>query len=275
MIFDCFTFFNELDLLDIRLHTLDPYVDRFVISEADLTFQGRDKPFYYHQNRHLFSRFKEKIIWVPVYWRNKTTGWTPWERESHQRRRIRTYLMTESLAKPTDILLLSDVDEIPDLSAVTVMNGKPWTELVADGGTVVWIEHLTYYWVNWFASEWRGTVGMTMKTIDQQHNGDMQRVRQARGGGHLVYPGGWHFSWLGGADAIAAKLSAFSHTELLKYNTRENIEAKTAAGKDLFERNLYAFRELTPQEYAQLPAYLVNNERFKKYFRVRSEHAQA
>lgn len=268
MIFDCFTFFNELDLLDIRLHTLDKFVDRFVISEADMTFQGGEKPFVYHENRHLFSKFKDRIIWVPCRWRGRTTGWTAWEREFHQRRRLRTHLMVEELAKPEDILLLSDVDEIPDLGAPVQGTLKYWQELAREGQPVVWIQHLTYYWVNWYASEWAGTVAMTMAAIDKVCNGDMELVRRCRGDRrNLVSPGGWHFSWLGGTDAIQTKLSAFSHTELLSFNTKENIEAKTAAGADLFDRKIYNFRELTAQEYAHLPAYLVNTERFRQYFR--------
>ena len=46
-IVDVFPFFNELDLLDIRLNVLDPYVDCFIISEATKTFSGLDKPLYY------------------------------------------------------------------------------------------------------------------------------------------------------------------------------------------------------------------------------------
>ena len=50
-IVDVFPFFNELDLLDIRLNVLDPYVDCFIISEATKTFQGGDKPLWYDENK--------------------------------------------------------------------------------------------------------------------------------------------------------------------------------------------------------------------------------
>ena len=50
-IFDAFLFFNELELLEIRLNTLAPYVDYFVITEADVTFSGKPKPLYYQQNK--------------------------------------------------------------------------------------------------------------------------------------------------------------------------------------------------------------------------------
>src|SRR5688572_16710555 len=82
-IFDCFLFFNELDVLDIRLHELAPIVDRFVLAEARLTFSGRDKPLYFHQNRELFAPFLDRI--VHVIDDDMATGGDRREREHHQR----------------------------------------------------------------------------------------------------------------------------------------------------------------------------------------------
>jgi len=48
-IYDCFIFFNELDLLEIRLKTLDKVVDYFVLVEADKTHRGKKKPLYYEK----------------------------------------------------------------------------------------------------------------------------------------------------------------------------------------------------------------------------------
>ena len=55
-VFDAFAFFNELDLLDIRLNLLDPYVDYFILSEATKTFQGGDKPLWYQENKDKFEK---------------------------------------------------------------------------------------------------------------------------------------------------------------------------------------------------------------------------
>ncbi len=66
MVYDCFQFFNELDILKIRLNVLAPIVDRFVISEATETFSGLKKPLYYEENKHLFAEFADKIIHVVV-----------------------------------------------------------------------------------------------------------------------------------------------------------------------------------------------------------------
>lgn len=61
-IYDVFPFFNELDLLEIRLNHLAPFVDYFVITEATMTHAGNLKPLYFHENRDRFSKFEGKII---------------------------------------------------------------------------------------------------------------------------------------------------------------------------------------------------------------------
>ena len=62
-VFDTFLFFNELDLLELRLNTLDAVVDYFVITEAKVTFSGKPKPLFYHENRNRFKKFENKIIY--------------------------------------------------------------------------------------------------------------------------------------------------------------------------------------------------------------------
>ena len=65
-IYDCFCFFNELDLLELRLNILDQYVDFFVLSEASVTHTGVAKPYYYEENKERFSKFANKIIHLKI-----------------------------------------------------------------------------------------------------------------------------------------------------------------------------------------------------------------
>ena len=62
MIYDCFTFFNELDLLEIRLNILNDYVDKFVLVEATRTQNNKEKKLYYEENKERFAKFKDKVI---------------------------------------------------------------------------------------------------------------------------------------------------------------------------------------------------------------------
>jgi len=65
-IFDCFAFFNELDLLEIRLNELDPVVDKFILVESTRTFQKQFKPLYFNENKERFKKFLPKIEHVIV-----------------------------------------------------------------------------------------------------------------------------------------------------------------------------------------------------------------
>ncbi|MGH2552631.1 MAG: hypothetical protein ACRDEB_02875, partial [Chitinophagaceae bacterium] len=65
-IIDCFTFFNELDLLEFRLKLLDEQVDHFVIAESNLTHSGHPKPFYFEENKSRFGPWENKIIYIPI-----------------------------------------------------------------------------------------------------------------------------------------------------------------------------------------------------------------
>ena len=61
-IYDCFIFFNELDLLEIRLKTLEKVVDYFLLVEATKTHRGQDKPLYFNENKERFKKWEKKII---------------------------------------------------------------------------------------------------------------------------------------------------------------------------------------------------------------------
>ena len=108
MVYDCFQFFNELDILKIRLNVLSPVVDRFVISEATETFSGLKKPLYYEENKEMFAEFADKIIHVVV-------EDTP-QGDTHYRDTFQKNAVTRGLKDCTDddVVIFSDLDEIPN-----------------------------------------------------------------------------------------------------------------------------------------------------------------
>ena len=119
MVYDCFIFFNELDLLEIRLNELDDVVDYFVLVEANRTFQNNHKPYYFDENKERFSQFLPKIIhikldkyplFIPII-----NPFTPWKLEIYQRNSILQGLKN---CEKEDIILISDVDEIPKASLI-------------------------------------------------------------------------------------------------------------------------------------------------------------
>jgi beta-1,4-mannosyl-glycoprotein beta-1,4-N-acetylglucosaminyltransferase len=115
MIYDCFTFFDELDLLEVRLNELSDVVDRFVLVEATQTFQGDPKPLHFQMNRSRFAAFEDKIIHVIVEFPDELPKpfskdfSQAWLREFYQRDQISRGLVG---AKASDLVIVSDVDEI-------------------------------------------------------------------------------------------------------------------------------------------------------------------
>ena len=106
-IFDCFSYLDEDLLLELRLNILNEYVDYFVIIEGDKTWQNNFKKFRF--NIKKFEKFEKKIIYVPV--EDMPDGDNPYLRENYQRNCISRGL---TLAKDDDLILISDLDEIPD-----------------------------------------------------------------------------------------------------------------------------------------------------------------
>ena len=86
MIFDCFTFNDELELLEIRLNVLKDVVDRFVLVEATKTFTNKSKPLIYEENKDRFKEFADKIIHIVVD--DFPDDDNPWARENWQRNKI-------------------------------------------------------------------------------------------------------------------------------------------------------------------------------------------
>src|SRR5690606_38718308 len=112
-IYDAVIFFNELELLKIRFEELYDVVDHFVVVEGSLTFTGNQKPLYFAENRHLFSRFEDKIIYVLVEDFPPATSdpqRDSWTREIHQRNGIIRGLCN---CADEDVIIISDTDEIP------------------------------------------------------------------------------------------------------------------------------------------------------------------
>ena len=107
-IFDCFSYWDEDLLLDLRLNTLNQYVDYFVIVEGNKTWQNNHKNLRF--NIEKFPKFKNKIIYIPV--ENMPGGGNPYLRENFQRNCIERGLVN---AADNDLIIISDLDEIPNL----------------------------------------------------------------------------------------------------------------------------------------------------------------
>lgn len=281
MVYDCFIFFNELDLLEIRLNELNDVVDKFVLIEANKTFQNNHKPYYFEENKERFSAFLDKIIhikldkyplFIPII-----NPFTPWKLEFFQRNSVVKGLVN---CKPDDIVLISDVDEIPKASVLKEMLTKGIdqiyglkmdmymyflnNQLIYDGGSSMTIEESK-------DGIWHCTAVLPYKLLKQKPNRLRKIIMRTRRRGEvfkIIPNAGWHFTYLGGVKNIIKKLEAFSHTEFNNdtFKSQEKIEEYITTGKDLFGRDMQ-FKMLENLE--TLPKFVqenVNNPKYKEYF---------
>lgn len=271
MIYDCFVFYDELDLLDIRLNVLNDVVDKFVIVESKKTFRGTDKPLFYAENQQRFEKFLPKIVHVvvedfpKVNWR-KLRPFSNWDREDYQRNALKKALLH---CKPDDIILFSDVDEIPTPETVV--------EHLKTPDIKTFYQELYYYYLNNLAYEhtepnamykdyipWHGTVMANYSYFKKYGPNDMRTYRSKKDKEHImVMDGGWHFSFMGGTEMILKKMRAYSHTEYMTEEmfSPEWVEKQVRSGKDIFNRPM----KFKPVTVDRLPKYVQDNqERFAK-----------
>lgn len=199
MIVDTFTFFNELDLLDIRLAELDDHVDFFVLVEAGKTQSLLPKPLYFDENRERYAKYLSKIIHIKVldYPNNSASLW---EMENHQRNCIIRGLDQLDL-NDDDTVLISDLDEIPNGSLIGKIKEQ---DAVKEKEIFAFTQEFYAYFLNLKCTtqDWVGTVAAKYSIVNSE---TPQGIRAIKDHIWRVSNGGWHFSWLGGAEAIWKK----------------------------------------------------------------------
>tara|TARA_R110000796_G_scaffold232637_1_gene351053 strand:- start:1877 stop:2707 length:831 start_codon:yes stop_codon:yes gene_type:complete len=197
MIIDTFVFSEELDLLEVRLNELDSVVDYFVIVEASKTQSRLDKPLFFKENSKRYEKFLHKIVHV-VLDDYADGGDGCWKMEHYQRRSIGKGLQDlvnkGVQIRGGDFIMISDVDEIPKASKVL--------EAVALDKETVSLNHkFGSYFLNMYAPSrnWYGTVIVKAGVLPEC---DIQALREYKDHMDHVDDAGWHFSNIGGFDAL-------------------------------------------------------------------------
>jgi beta-1,4-mannosyl-glycoprotein beta-1,4-N-acetylglucosaminyltransferase len=274
-IYDAFLFFNELELLELRMNILNDVVDYFVVVESTVTFSSKPKQLFFQENRHLFDKFNDKIIHVIIddspssfltinYFNNPITdeellknkilkrvdespNWprheTQWGIETYQRESIIKGLIN---CNDNDIIIISDVDEIPNPMEIEKMKNI--------GGDVFnFNQNMYYYYVNILKEKnWSGPKACTwgkLKTIS------LNSLRQNKHTTKTISNGGWHFSFMGGESKVIEKIEAYAHQEYNKSYYKDNVKNNIMSNTDPFFRG-----KLTKVEIDDTyPSYLLKN----------------
>ncbi len=274
MVYDCIPFFNEIDILKLRLNILGPYVDKFIIEESTMTFSGESKELCFEKNKELFSEFLDRIEYVVV--RD-----TPKVALTHERDYFQKNHLTEGLerlnATEDDVIIFGDLDEIPNPAELEKIirnfdknkvyhlaqrNFYVFLNMEEKSGKLLSITG-DFPEIAEADRKWLGTKITSIKNIPAEgivRLRDLVPVTDERS--VRVANGGWHFGYMGGnhetnpVERIGVKVKAAAHQE---YNDRE-ILAETmdrlVLGQDIFGRDARFERVEIDDSY---PEYIRNN----------------
>lgn len=228
-IYDCFMYFDEDVVLDVRLNFLDKYVDQFIIIESEYNHKGEKRTPIFDINN--FLKFKNKIKYILI--NDIPTGielinkndnkdeiyrksiFNAWKRENYQRNQIKKGLVN---ADKEDWIIISDLDEIPNLEKIDIK--------VIKEDLIFFKQDMMYYKFNLKLEDytWVGSKACKMKNLQspqwirdvKDKKYDWWRIdtyfsRKKYNNIFFVEDGGWHFSYLKSSRNIEKKLKSYLH----------------------------------------------------------------
>ena len=252
--YDCFNFFNELDILEMRLNILYDYVDYFVIVESSVTHTGLEKEYFFENNKERFSKFMDKIIhfkvtdtpnnFINLAETSDDTVKLIYEFIATQKIRFkrdsqpdygRDFYQKECVRRPLigcdddDIILISDADEIPNPETILKLG-----ELDLNNNSYSLNQITYYYYLNMFKeSTWYGTKVSKYKNIK---NLSLNEVRGDESLTIKIPNGGWHFSFMGGEKMVKTKMLSYSARDMANDHILSTISQNMENNVDPFLR---------------------------------------
>ncbi len=262
---DCFMYFDEDLILDIRLNTLKDKVDKFIIAEATKNHAGENKKLNFKFDN--FSKFKDKIYYMviddlPLNVKSPKKGW----HENHARDQFQRNALERGYRKysDNDLIMISDIDEIPNPKKLEEFDIKNKYACFLQKNFQSKINLLNVTNEDWAGTkicqkkylkspQWLRNIKVNRKSFWNFFIKDIQ----------LIDNGGWHFSFLKDPESIKNKIISYSHQE---YNTKEFtntdlIREKISSGEDLFNRNIN-YKKININN--DFPDYIVKNKELFK-----------
>ena len=260
-IYDCFMYFDEELVSDIRFNTLNKYVDKFVVVEATRDHAGKSKNLNFNINN--FKKFKDKIIYyvvedLPEKVEKYKKGWSSnFYRENFHRNSIQKAIVN---CEPKDLILISDADEIPNLDILNKIKINKFA---------LFRQTNFLYKLNLLSdNKWLGTGACYKKYLKSPQW--LRNKRFLRRGflrrfffkTQIIENGGWHFSFLKTPEKIKNKMISYAHDELKIYADLEKIKDSINSKKSFFSETL--LKSIPIDE--TFPSYIrENKDLFKKW----------
>jgi beta-1,4-mannosyl-glycoprotein beta-1,4-N-acetylglucosaminyltransferase len=278
-VYDCFSYFNEDMLLELRLETLWDHVDIFVISEATYTHRGLDRKLLFDINN--FKKYASKIRYCPLD--RKPEGPNDfWKNENYVRNNVMNGLWD---CRDNDYILISDLDEIPNPDSIRLYDPEYLRGDFVQGYFAYylnnkWVSNRTRrYRKNKGSTEWLGTKITTFNHFKGFFKSDASSVRIYKSSGPLrslkrewfkrasvqrLENGGWHFTWALTLNEIKLKMKSGTHVfDDDKYLSDAYLLGEIRSGKDFSDPDkMFVAQTLD----ANFPRYLLENrDQFKEF----------
>lgn len=259
-VYDAVLFSNELEILEIRWRELLPSTTKFIILESNTTFTGLPKPLHFANNRKRYEFAKHKVVYRMLPGQHLLSQEKPFDRERKHRAAMDS-LIREAGVSYGDLLIMSDVDEIPSQHTINLLR---WCDNIP---SVMHLQLRNYLYSFEFPvdyNSWRASVH-----IYQRHTG----YGHSRQTDELFTDAGWHCSFcFRHISEFIFKMKAYSHVDRVKfpyYLNPSRIQNIICEGADLFDMlpEEYSFQELVkkmgtiPHSFSavHLPSYLIKN----------------
>lgn len=259
-VYDAVLFSNELDILEIRWQELLPSITKFIILESNTTFTGLPKPLYFANNRKRFEFAKQKVVYRMLPGQHLLPQEKAFDRERKHREAMES-LMREAGVSYGDLLIMSDVDEIPSQQTINLLR---WCNNIP---SVMHLQLRNYLYSFEFPvdyNSWRASVHIYQRHTSYDHG------RQTD---ELFTDAGWHCSFcFRHISEFIFKMKAYSHVDRVKfpyYLNPSRIQNIICQGANLYDMlpEEYSFQELVkkigpiPRSFSavHLPSYLIEN----------------
>jgi beta-1,4-mannosyl-glycoprotein beta-1,4-N-acetylglucosaminyltransferase len=285
-IYDCFCYFNEDLILELRLETLWDFVDFFVISEASYTHAGLSRETQFDITK--FQKYASKIRYIRLDVRPEG-GRDFWKNENFIRNNVVNGLFD---AISDDLVMISDLDEIPNPEKINEYLPK---YLRGDFDQRYYSYYFNNYWlgdadesgkVSPNSNIWRGTKITTYHHFVNFFKCNATSVRSYKSSGmlrsikrtwfkwfsvQLIKDGGWHFTWVFTLENIIKKIQSTAHQEFNRpeFKDPQKIRDLIASGRDFHKPfSRYELQDIDEQ----FPRYLIENlEKFSEFIYLRDE----
>ncbi len=261
-VYDCFTFYNEFELLELRFKSLWEVVDCFVLVEADKKHTNEPKSFYFWERQEDFKNFWPKIKHLSAEMTVDFKGVGDWSIENAQRDAIAYGLFD---AAPDDLIMISDLDEIPAPDIVKKFRDGQLADALEK--TPIALEQTFHcYYFDWISpAPWHGTILTKKKNLTTP-----QKLRNLRKKLPSLSQGGYHFSYMGGVDRVINKMTSIVEGPGLinhfgkKVLDRNHIEQALMNGTDIYGRKNFSEEQMLPYDAKKIRLPHLN-EFLKKY----------